>query len=813
MLKRKLKHSFSNYSSSAFYLLSAIVFYPINMNYHGDELLLSQLFPISDQTKEETAFSSETKKVSLDYSQAWEYEKNLDHSLNMLVDAEMPTKVQPKASFIQIKKRLNQNKKNHQQVLHSSSTSFGEDQHLKMMLNHSHKIVVSASVVESLGENLWTDYAKESLARTEVEKEKEKQKDTTVQIAQPSLNKEEAISFSMAAVAKDTQPFELQLQQNHPEVEKSQAVLPEFSEPLSHSSVDAFLQANNGDQNIGKANQETLNPTPSFDTEVSSLEEPLSDVSVKEANGEDEDLAFYDYSSPSVVVNTQNAAINENIGLLDSQLILEKMNTQKATILKNNSIDVTQQRVISPTVEKTVEALKKRFDEQRKSEGKSRNSVQNISYGPSLANKVATSLAQKKNAEIPQESLPSPKMPEMNEINQRRQALYKVKNSEINLKLFQLNLLNKKLEPVGESELRPWYDTSKVIVGSEQGQFVLSSQLADYSSILSVELSQEKIIPINVDLLFEKGNADYNIITFEEKSWKEFLKINHKEDSGAILMLELNEQVSHAKLSCDSEGTFFLNEHFQVLSKKEMALKKVSPKAHFQVVFGIEPGQCLINFMSRQNTLFRKVGHFIDSSMSFESADWYRMIKSPLSLFESQVLSHEETEMELKTEDITNFTFQRPLSKKSFHVYDTYRFDGQSASRSYLEFRHQPTILFAGIGHQSKLTIPQDDFLNLMSEKFGFDDQSQKCIIQINVARMNVLDVQYDAPSSRGTNLQIYYLAKNGEWADGPVSDLKTIFFVGDEDEAVSLRIQYMNGKSHYLTTFCTEKTYLVEQL
>jgi hypothetical protein len=243
----------------------------------------------------------------------------------------------------------------------------------------------------------------------------------------------------------------------------------------------------------------------------------------------------------------------------------------------------------------------------------------------------------------------------------------------------------------------------------------------------------------------------------------------------------------------------------------------------YQLIFGIRPGQCSLQFLKGKKIQFKKILHFLDDSVHFESSSWYRSVFRNISLYESSLFSEVKNEVELRQEDVYNYSFAYQPRKKNFHSFENMRFDQRSPSRTYLELNHGRYKFFAGMGKNKNLILPQEDMLDLLFQKFDFNPEESKCVLQVNiqsrtqgqkdVQQHGIEDVVYDTPWSSGKIWDEYYLTQRGEWVDAPVSDLQSIFFVGDETRPIALKIKYENGNSDYLTTFCSQGSYLVEQL
>ena len=100
-----------------------------------------------------------------------------------------------------------------------------------------------------------------------------------------------------------------------------------------------------------------------------------------------------------------------------------------------------------------------------------------------------------------------------------------------------------------------------------------------------------------------------------------------------------------------------------------------------------------------------------------------------------------------------------------------------------------------------------------MLRVFKFTDLTRKCLVQINASK-GIESVNIEGSASNGfLNLEKLYLDKDGTFGDEPTELTEKIFIAGLKQGSISMKIKYLDTSVDYLQSFCSDETYLIEQL
>ncbi|HLT22213.1 MAG TPA: hypothetical protein VKZ84_02180, partial [Bacteriovoracaceae bacterium] len=200
----------------------------------------------------------------------------------------------------------------------------------------------------------------------------------------------------------------------------------------------------------------------------------------------------------------------------------------------------------------------------------------------------------------------------------------------------------------------------------------------------------------------------------------------------------------------------------------------------------------------------------------------YEDIKhNQVSLYEEGLLSKELSPLITTGEQVRVFATDI-VSRKLKQ--NTYRFNKKRSllgERQYLEVNHLNEPIFVGFRDSNKIVLPSENFINFVLTKFEDRRLGNRCIIQVNIDRpvANFYVGTESAGNNLVTNSQV--LDQDGKFYDtvGPKSN--KIIILGEnhgspdqsQDGKVNIKIDYLDGSSRFISSYCSPNTYLVEQL
>jgi hypothetical protein len=134
-------------------------------------------------------------------------------------------------------------------------------------------------------------------------------------------------------------------------------------------------------------------------------------------------------------------------------------------------------------------------------------------------------------------------------------------------------------------------------------------------------------------------------------------------------------------------------------------------------------------------------------------------------------------------------------------------------ARKYFELNYQGNTVFVGTQKETKLEIPQTDFIAKVMEFNKISDLEQRCMVQVNLKK-DISDIKSSGKNASGDMfVETTYLDGEGHLGSESAEMAEKIFLLGEQEGIMNLFINYTDGTSESLKTFCSNNTFLVEQL
>ena len=135
--------------------------------------------------------------------------------------------------------------------------------------------------------------------------------------------------------------------------------------------------------------------------------------------------------------------------------------------------------------------------------------------------------------------------------------------------------------------------------------------------------------------------------------------------------------------------------------------------------------------------------------------------------------------------------------------------------RKYVEVKYddlKESIFVGRWGHENVI-LPTEEYIAHVMGEFRGQARATSCMIQLNLTKQ-VKNIAFNGQSKdHGMNLQIKVLDGDGIFYQDFSDRSERAFLLGQEEGTVNIAIDYIDGSSQYLQSFCSDATYIVEQL
>ena len=131
--------------------------------------------------------------------------------------------------------------------------------------------------------------------------------------------------------------------------------------------------------------------------------------------------------------------------------------------------------------------------------------------------------------------------------------------------------------------------------------------------------------------------------------------------------------------------------------------------------------------------------------------------------------------------------------------------------RKYLKLDHLGESLYIGRWEQSNLVVPTEAYISHILDMF--DMKGGECLVQLNLSKdlsgFNINGIS----ATNSMRLDVKMLDADGKMYNDIGEKTEKIFISGREQGIINIELEYSDSSSQYIQTYCSENTYLVEQI
>lgn len=335
-------------------------------------------------------------------------------------------------------------------------------------------------------------------------------------------------------------------------------------------------------------------------------------------------------------------------------------------------------------------------------------------------------------------------------------------------------------------------------------EFKMSTQM----SIRRGSIYSRGYYPTTVDLVFEAGALKANIPVFALDSFNSILSENNLQGLGAHLLVELDDKTEDVELDKDTsyEAKFYLNKKLKIVSRSSYDFQYV-------LFVGVDVGNTIINFRNHEDKMITKLIHLTGDEMYYEPNFYANVARDSFALYEENLLSKCKSIMNVDTTKVEPWSYVGKVKKQALNKLDVKKMIYPLGTRKYYELKHLEESIFVGRWSQESVIVPSEDYISHAISKFNLDQSDSKCIVQLNFAKP-IREIAFNGQSgNRNMNMQINVLDKDGKFYDSFSEQSERVFLMGEEQGVISIKIDYTDGSKQFLQSYCSDSTYVVEQL
>lgn len=509
--------------------------------------------------------------------------------------------------------------------------------------------------------------------------------------------------------------------------------------------------------------------------EVASIEafesksEVVKDVTKEVAIDEEDDLVMFDYSKskPKKIFDAPiSSAVKEAIereihtGPMDGSKTVAIVNTQKPKLKFETTMDT--------------QALKEAM-----------NSEDSVIYDYTTKSQAAP---------VPTSS--SAFIGSLENKNDVEMTTLKLRAKEINMGTHSVRMAT-------GFEFVPDYERSERMDDQAIGEIKFDYSLDKSMSIQTGVVQSLGNIPTRVEIDLLRNEVTVPLIN--EEGIQKYLEKRSLNIVGGLIMVAIDESIQDVELDREYQGKIYLNKNFKTLPSGN--------GASYLMILGVSPGNVMLRYLLSNNVSSQKIIYLGDGEMYYEDPIFNEGKREVYNFSTRSLLGKKVKELNIQADKVGFFGAKVSSKKKALNAYEVNVPTIVENERKYLEFKHLNSTLYVGTQNVNEIEVPGQDFINKVLEQKDMRILGQRCLIQINLTK-DIRDVKANGKNKQGEMfVELNYLDNDGSFTNETPELAEKVFIGGDQEGLIGIRVDYSDGSTGFLKSYCSEGSYLVEQL
>ncbi|MBC7713337.1 MAG: hypothetical protein H7177_08360 [Rhizobacter sp.] len=375
--------------------------------------------------------------------------------------------------------------------------------------------------------------------------------------------------------------------------------------------------------------------------------------------------------------------------------------------------------------------------------------------------------------------------------------------AEFIIRAKEINLNTLKTHQSFGFEFVPDYDRAERTDDQTTGEIKLGYALSGDVNTQTGVIQAQGLISTRVELnLLNKG---IEVPMFNEAGIQKFLEKKKTDVQGNLLMVAVDPTIVDVEIDSEYQFKVYLSEKFKLMDSQT--------NASYVLFLGVKTGNVAIRYLLDNKESAQKIVYVGDGEMYFEDPAFINSQREMYTFTTRSLLGRKVKELNINGTDISFFGTKTFAKKKALNAYEIKVPELVENTRKYLEFKHLGNSLFVGTNKTSEMEIPGKDFIGKVLEANDLSEIGSRCLVQINLTK-DLRDIKANGKNKNGEMfVETTFLDNDGNFSKDNSELSEKVFVTGDMEGLFNVRLDYTDGTTDFLKTFCSEGSYLVEQL
>lgn len=272
-----------------------------------------------------------------------------------------------------------------------------------------------------------------------------------------------------------------------------------------------------------------------------------------------------------------------------------------------------------------------------------------------------------------------------------------------------------------------------------------------------------------------------------------------------LLLLALDSNILETDIDNSFSEKIFLDDSFKKTEERK--------DARFVLYTGIKNGNILLKYYLSNKETAQKVIYIGENEMYFEEPSFIDSERLLYSFNTRNLMSTKSTALSISPEFVSVFNTNITAKKRTLNSYELKMPSMIAGSRQYVELKHLSDSIFVGTDTKFDIEIPSNDFIAKVLEINEVSSLKEHCVVQVNITK----DLEGFVVNGKNHQGEMYtetsFIDEDGNFSKSDIELAQKVFVVGDMEGIFNAKLEYSDGSTQFLKTYCSQGTYIVEQL
>lgn len=315
--------------------------------------------------------------------------------------------------------------------------------------------------------------------------------------------------------------------------------------------------------------------------------------------------------------------------------------------------------------------------------------------------------------------------------------------------------------------------------------------------------------PTVTDFVFENDDLTMNVPLIEINSMAKIIAELPQVQFDAHALIELDDSTEEVNLVGENDKfiyKFYLNENLRVV-------KPGSSDYSYILLTNIAPGNYFLEYKKGTGEKISKIVHIESQKVYYDTNFYVNETKDQFALYENDLLTRCAYEVDLDSERLVSISDEQKSKKVNTNNYQFKKTSYPLGTRKYYEIKYKNMSLFAGRQDTRKVVIPSTDYVDYLYDQFNINSLNGMCIIQLNLnKRADGIKVNMTSPNY-SYDYDLLVLDQDGLFYKDFTANTNRVFILGTEQGVANIKLNYIDGSVDFIQSYCSDNTYLVEEL